>query len=122
MGLPCEALIDTGAARSLISGKCWRRIAPPDLQKHPTPVVLQTVSGASLQTSGEIEVEVEDFGLCVLIICPELSTDVIIGSDVLNWTGCTIHYDKRIMLTGKQVRLPLRIEAHELVQVPPSPS
>ena len=55
MGVLCMTLIDKGAARSLISAPCWQRIAHPECRKQPTPVVLQKVSGAPLQTSGKVE-------------------------------------------------------------------
>ncbi|ELU12583.1 hypothetical protein CAPTEDRAFT_210072 [Capitella teleta] len=110
LALPCEALIDTGAARSLLSATCWQRIARPDCRKQPTQVILQTVSGTPLQTSGEVTLEIEDIGMCFFIICPELSLDVILGSDLLRRAGCTIHYEDRCMTTRHRCVYPCEWE------------
>jgi hypothetical protein len=92
-----------------------------------TPIKLVTVSGEPLKTIGCIELVIDGVGKFPFIICPQLNSSVILGSDFMRKFGAVIHYGKKKLhmkqrsfpLTYEKVKTDPKVrEIHAAVQVP----
>ncbi|ELT94924.1 hypothetical protein CAPTEDRAFT_192202 [Capitella teleta] len=73
-----------------------------------------------MPTDSEVTLEVEHLGLCLFLICSELSLDLIIGSDLLSQAGCSIHYQDHCMITWSQIRVSLQVDAFTSTYISPA--
>lgn len=102
-GVKFNALIDTGAAISLLAGNVWQRWAAAGIKIDPTPITLKTVSGEDLPTRGQVRIDVHPFGLTDLCVTDEITADVILGSDTLRRCHVDVLYgEEMLQVHGKQ--------------------
>ena len=78
------ALVDTGASRSLISKRCWDRIAKQQNRKANTSTneMLVTLTGEPIPTHGKADITVENKVVSVFIT-DECRPDLLLGLDSL---------------------------------------
>ncbi|KAF6208888.1 hypothetical protein GE061_014630 [Apolygus lucorum] len=109
-----EMLYDTGASKSIISEKIWRKIGSPKLKKAPT---LLAYTGVEVETLGTMDVEVKAFGkrLVLPVIVARLNDLPLFG---INWIlkfgltlpeGCNIRQTQNNALVVRSVRSIKRI-------------
>jgi len=100
-GITYDALVDTGAAVSLIAGRVYDSWQNAGIKLQASPVRLQTVSGQELPTKGKVRLDVRPFGLIDLCVVERMGADIIIGSDTLDEVDADVLYkDRRIRIRG----------------------
>lgn len=90
-GITAEALVDTGAACSLLSKSFSDKLIIP---LHATNVSLQSVNQGSIDVFGEItvEVQVESAAVEYTFVVAKIVQSVILGNDFFNKYGALIDY------------------------------
>ncbi|KAF6202619.1 hypothetical protein GE061_003018 [Apolygus lucorum] len=108
-GTPVEMLYDTGASKSIISEKIWRKIGNPILKKAPN---LLAYTGVKVETLGTMDVEVNAFGKRIVlpVAVARLNDLPLFG---INWIlkfgltlpeGCNIRQIQDNVLVVRSVR------------------
>jgi hypothetical protein len=101
MGRKTVALIDTGAARSLINSDLWHTIKNSSIWESakqkcpylkPIKVQLVTATGDKLKTEGAVTLSIDKVGQFDFIITPGLSSELVIGTDFLEHFQADIRY------------------------------
>lgn len=99
------ALLDTGAARSMITLECLRKAFPRiDLDIDASPgITLKSLSGHVLPTFGVVSVPV--YGLFVeFYVVESLSHEILLGSDALRTLRAVINYNTNtVILAGMNI-------------------
>ena len=111
--LQYRALLDSGAAISLISEKAFKNLKFP-VPLGRTKVHLQAVNGGSLKALGSADLEMKIAGLRLkhtFIVVSEMNRHVILGSDFLDQYGVTLYFGLRKMKL-KNVYVPLERDIH----------
>ena len=99
-----ETLIDSGAARSLISERAWNKIRPFTPQRPRPGVTLFSLSDNEIKNKGIVEIEILNKTIPVYIV-PSLSHDLLLGSDGLRILEAEIYlYKNVIRLNGHSVQ------------------
>jgi hypothetical protein len=102
------ALVDTGASRSFIGGDLWRELASKNYEYVPYRMEFGTASqSTSFSSIGYIILEHPIFGRTKFLVCPHLSTDMILGNDTLQKNGCVIDYVDGVIRVDDGKEVPL---------------
>lgn len=102
-GITYDALVDTGAAVSLVAGRVFNAWKDAGIKLQPSPVRLQTVSGQELTTAGRVRLDVRPFGPVDLCVVDKMKPDIIIGSDTLYEVSADLLYGgSKIRIHGRQ--------------------
>lgn len=102
-GAILSALVDTGAARSMIRTASWEKLIPTGAaSKRLEPGIgLRSLSGHLLHTKGVSEIHIYD-APCKFHVVDDLQHDILLGSDALLRCGAEIVYKmKQVMLCGR---------------------
>ena len=102
MGYMTNALVDTGASRSIINEKFWNLFSKKCYQLRPSPVQLEAANGEVLTSKGVVTLVVDKIGQHEFIIVPSLKSDVLLGSDFLEKFQVEINYVQKVVRTGKK--------------------
>ena len=102
MGYMTNALVDTGASRSIINEDFWNLFSRKCYHLRPTPVQLEAANGEILTTKGVVTLVVDKIGQHEFIIVPSLKSDVLLGSDFLEKFQVEINYVQRVVKTHKK--------------------
>ena len=134
-GLTIEALVDSGAGRSLISYNAFKVMPDEFVKLQPSTIKLVDVHGNPLEIHGKVELKVnfnnvempQDF-----IVTKGITEDIILGVDAIYKHGLVIHGKRKLVYiakeedetvaaitrkynpslkTKKQVKIPARTEA-----------
>ena len=102
--MPCTALIDSGAARSLMNMQTWKRLCDrngrlPLLKR--SDVNLQTLAGEGIPTAGST-VALICGKLLQFYVFKDLNHDILLGGDALETLNARIEYGKNLVWFDNQ--------------------
>ena len=103
--MPCTALVDTGAARSLMNFQTWKRLCDrngrlPLLKK--ADVELQTLAGEAIPIAGST-VALVCGKLLRFYVFDDLKHDILLGDDTLQTLDSCIEYGKNLVWLANEL-------------------
>ncbi len=100
----CSALLDSGAAVSLLSERSWHEIGKPPLEAAQSNLV--SANGSPISILGKTNVRFrinEKYFVNDFFVASDLDSDCILGNDFLDCNNCVLDFEKRVVRVGNVV-------------------